>query len=200
MTILLVYVDDIIVTGSDTTFLASLVQRLNTQFALKDLGSLSYFLGIQAQYTSSTLHLCQQKYITDLLASMFDCKHISTPMASSVSLSLYDGEQLPDPTAYQSIVGALQYCTITRPNISLAVNKVCQFLHSPTIVHWKAVKRILCYLKGTLTHGLSLQGSSSFHLTCYTDADWASCPDDRKNTSGHCCFFGSNLISWSSFK
>ncbi|RVW99861.1 Retrovirus-related Pol polyprotein from transposon RE1 [Vitis vinifera] len=78
---------------------------------------------------------------------MFDCLHASTPMSTSSSLSLYDGEPLSDPSLYRSIVGALQYYTITRPDISFSVNKVYQFMHSSTTTHWQAVKRILCYLK-----------------------------------------------------
>ncbi|KAL6344223.1 hypothetical protein AAG906_035448 [Vitis piasezkii] len=92
------------------------------------------------------------------------------------------------------------YCTMTRPNIAFAVNKVCQFMHHPSDVHWQAVKRILRYLKGTSHFGLFLQPSYNFNITCYTDADWASCPDDRCSTSGYCLFLASNLVSWSSSK
>ncbi|PON48871.1 hypothetical protein PanWU01x14_234040, partial [Parasponia andersonii] len=86
---------------------------------------------------------------------------------------------LLDPTSYRSIVSALQYCTLTRPELSFSVNKVCQFLHAPTSSHWQAIKRILRYLKTTINNGLSLQASSDLQLICYTDGDWASCPDDR---------------------
>ena len=197
--ILLIYVDDIIITGSHSILVNSLIDQLHNQFALKDLGSLSYFLGIQVTRTPSSLHLCQHKCITDLLyrAQMFDCKHASTPMSTSSSLSLYDGEPLSNPSLYHRIVGALQYCTITRPDINFSVNKVCQFMHSPTTTHWQAVKRILCYLKSTISHGISLQPSTDLSLTCYIDVDWADYPDDQKSTSGHYCFLGPNLISWS---
>ena len=131
---------------------------------------------------------------------MFDCSHASTPMSTTSSLSLYKGDSLSDPTSYQSIVGALQYCTITRPDISFALNKVCQFMHAPTTQHWLAVKRILRYLKGTITHGITFHASSDLPLTCYSDADWASSPDDQKSTSGYYVFLGPNLISWSSGK
>lgn len=153
-------------------------------------------------HTLASLHLHQQKYISNLLhrAAMFDCKHIITPMASTTSLSLYDGEPLHDPSVYQSLVGALQYCIITHPDICFAVNKVCQFMHAPTTTHWQALKHILRYLKSTMTHGLSFQPSSHLNLVCYTDPDWANCPNDRKSTNGHCCFLGPNLISWSSTK
>ena len=121
-------------------------------------------------------------------------------MSTTASLSLYSGDPLPDPTAYRSIMGALQYYTITRPYISFTVNKVCQFMHAPTTHHWLAVKWILRYLKGTLQHSFTFQASSDLSLMCYSDADWASSPDDKKSTSGYCVFFGPNLISWSSGK
>lgn len=89
--------------------------------------------------------------MSDLLArvGMLDAKSASTPMASDTHLSLYAGEPLSDPTAYRKIVGALQYCTITRPDLSFAVNKVCQYMHAPTTSHWAAVKRILRYICNT---------------------------------------------------
>ena len=101
---------------------------------------------------------------------------------------------------YRSIVGALQYLTMTRPDITYAVNQLCQFMHAPKNSHLAAVKRILRYLKGTLGLGLSFRASSDFSLTAYSDADWAGCPDDRRSTTGSCIFLGPNLISWSSKK
>ncbi|WJZ87312.1 hypothetical protein VitviT2T_006703 [Vitis vinifera] len=89
---------------------------------------------------------------------------------------------------------------MTRPDIAFAVNKVCQFMHHPSDVHWQAIKRILQYLKGTSHFGLFLQPSYDFNITCYTDADWASCLDDKCSTSGYCLFLASNLVSWSSSK
>lgn len=181
--------------------LSQLISSLSGSFRLKDLGRLSYFLGIQAQFSAQGLHLCQHKYISDLLfrAGMFDCKPIATPMVFGISLSLHDGDPLFNPIDYWSVVGALQYCTITRPDIFFAVNKVCQFLHAPTTVHWLAVKRILRYLKGTMTHGLQLT-DSHLTLSCFTDVDWVSCPDGRLSTSGYCTYLGTNLVSWSSSK
>jgi len=99
------------------------------------------------------------------------------------------------------VVGALQYATITRPEISFSVNKGCQFTTHPCEEHWVAVKRILRYLKGTLTWGLHIQSvPKPFFITAYCDADWAANPDDRRSTSEAGVFFGSNLISWWSKK
>jgi len=93
-------------------------------------------------------------------------------------------------------VGALQYLTFTRPDICFVVNRVCQFMHAPTDSHWAAVKRILCYLKGTTSYGFHITRGSSFALHGVTDADWAGSIDDRKSTGGYLVFFGQTPISW----
>ncbi|RVW36867.1 putative mitochondrial protein [Vitis vinifera] len=96
--------------------------------------------------------------------------------------------------------GALQYVTITKPDISYAVNKACQFMAHPTTIHWMAFKRILRYLKGIPSLSLIFHPSTSLDIQAYTDADWASCLGDRRSTTGHCIFLGTNLVSWSSTK
>lgn len=120
-------------------------------------------------------------------------------MVFGVHLSIHDGEPLVDPTQYQSLVGALQYYTFTCPDINFSVDKLYQFMHAPTYTHLQAAKRPLRYLKGTMNHGIVLS-SSSVALTCFTDADWARCSDDRRSTSGLCVFLGSSLVSWGSSK
>jgi hypothetical protein len=92
-------------------------------------------------------------------------------------------------------VGALQYLTLTRPDISFAVNKVCQFLHCPTTVHWTTVKRILRYVCGTCSNGLKINKSPSMLVSAFSHADWTGCIDDRRSTGGFAVFLDSNLIS-----
>jgi histone deacetylase 1/2 len=94
----------------------------------------------------------------------------------------------------------LQYLTLTRPDIAFSVNKVCQFLHAPTTVHWAAVKRILRYIKQCVQLGLKIQRSDSTLVSAFLDADWAGCVDDRKSTGGFAVFLGANLVSWSARK
>ena len=106
---------------------------------------------------------------------------MTTLVVSSCRLSMFSGDLLSNSTEYCSVVGALQYFTITRLNISFAVNQVCQYMHCPTTAHWCAVKHILRYLKGITTHGL-LYSSSSMELQAFYDADYAGDPDDRRST------------------
>ena len=144
----------------------------------------------------------QQKYALDLLhrVEMENCKPTSTPLSENLSRNIGTLLGTEESFRYRSIVGGLQYLTLTRPDISFAVNKVCQFLSQPTDVHWEAVKRILRYVKGTLHTGLKFQKSPLTGISIFTDADWAGCVDDRRSTSGFAVFVGPNLISWSSKK
>lgn len=168
-------------------------------FSLKDLGTLNYFLGIEVQCLPGGMHLSQQRYITELLrkTKMLDANPQPTPMPSNLRLSRHTGDPVEDATLYRSVVGALQYATITRPEISFSVNKVSQFMHSPLQPHWKAVKRILRYLRGTLHFGLFLHRSPTLNVTGFSDADWATDSDDRRSTSGMCVYLGKNLVTWS---
>jgi len=143
----LVYVDDIIVASSSHETTNALLKDLENEFALKDLDDLHYFLGIEIKRSRDGLKLSQEKYVADVIqrAGMSKCKPINTCLSTAEKLSASKGQRLgpEDYTRYRSIVGALQYLTLTRMNISFSVNKVCQFLHEPTTLHWSAVKSIL---------------------------------------------------------
>jgi histone deacetylase 1/2 len=140
----LVSVDDITVASSSPGATATLLKKLNEDFALKDLGDLHSFLGIEVSKICDSIILTQEKYANDVLkrVGMTHCKPTSSPLSTSEKLLRYVGTTLgpKEATNYRNVVGALQYLTLTRPNISFAVNKVCQFLHAPTTVHWMTVK------------------------------------------------------------
>lgn len=133
----LIYVDDILVTGSDSTKINNLIQQLGSVFAIKDLGDINYFLGIEVVKHGSDLFLSQQKYIREVLnKTHFDgVKPTHTPLAANTQLSKEGSHKFCDPTLYRSVVGALQYLTFTQPDISVAVNKVCQLMQHPTEEH-----------------------------------------------------------------
>ena len=163
---------------------------------MKDLGSLHYFLGIHVQPLARGLHLSQTKYASELLdrVHMTGAKLAKTPLPASSQLSQHDGDPLPNASEYKHLVGALQYCTLTRPDISFAVSQLCQFMHSPTTTHLKAAKRVLRYLKGSINHRLHFT-KGPLHLNAYSDSDWAGNPDDRRSTTGYALFLGPCLIS-----
>ena len=201
---LLVYVDDIIVNSSSSSATDRLISGLRQQFAIKDLGTLHYFLRVEVASLQHGLSLTQRKYALDILAraGMLKCKSAPTPMVSTHRLCATDGDPLSeeDATLYRSLVGGLQYLTLTRPDLSYSINRVCQYLHTPRSSHWSAVKRILRYVRGTTTHGLLIQPSSSHALSAYSDADWAGSVDDRRSTGGFALFYGHSLIAWSAKK
>lgn len=199
--ILLIYVDDILITGNHSAMIIKLIVDLNSKFRMKDLGSLHYFLGLEIHRDANGLLINQHKYTIDLLqrTGFINAKPLSTPVVTGNKLSLYDGDPLSDPTTYRSVVGELQYLTISRPDIQFAVNQVCQFMHQPTTAHWIAVKRILRYLKGSVSHGLFYRPGTTL-LQAYSDADYAGNPDDRHSTGGYVIYLGFNPISWSSKK
>lgn len=163
---------------------------------MKDFGPSTYFLGVEVHRNKSGMCFSQVKYITDLLikSNIVGCKPIGSPASKSM-LSPSNGSPLDDPIAYRSLVGALQYVTLTQPNICFAINQVYQFMHAPTDIHMVAVKRIIRFLKGTLQYGLLFR-PGPFSLQAYYDADWAGSPHDRQSTSGFCIFLRSNPVSW----
>ncbi|XP_028082737.1 uncharacterized protein LOC114284061 [Camellia sinensis] len=187
--------------GNNSSHISSLITQLNSVFALKDLVPISYFLGIQVTHTPSGLFLSQPKYAIDILtkAGMLDCKPYSSPMSLKNSATADSSLLFSNPSLYRSLVSVLQYLTITRPDLAISVNQACQFMHTPTNGHFCAVKRLLRYLKGTLSHGLCFT-LGSFDLQVFSDADWAGDSSDRRSISGYCVFFGPNLISWAAKK
>ncbi|XP_051196547.1 uncharacterized mitochondrial protein AtMg00810-like [Lolium perenne] len=201
---LLVYVDDIIVLSSSTSATDRLIAAMRDAFAVKDLGTLHYFLGIEVRRQSSGIILTQKKYAMDLLqrAGMLKCTPASTPMTVVDKLSAHEGVLLSADAAtrYRSVVGGLQYLTLTRPDLSFAVNKVCQYLHAPREPHWTAVKRILRFVKLTVCHGLTLRSTPDTLVSAFSDADWAGNSDDRRSTGGYAIFYGGNLIAWNARK
>jgi hypothetical protein len=195
----LVYVDDLLVTGTSTPHIVTVIKQLQQVFKLKDLGDLSFFLGIQAIRSSQGLHLRQAKYISDLLSKskMVGAKPYSSPCLAGTKMSISDGDplSLTDATTYRQTVGALQYCTLTRPDIAFSVNQLCQHMHNPSTHHWTAAKRVLRYLKGTIDHGLWYT-KGPLILQAFCDSDWAGDPDDRRSTTGFGILLGSSIISW----
>ena len=201
-TLLLLYVDDMIITGDDSEYIAFVKARLREQFLMTDLGPLRYFLGIEVSSTSDGFYISQEKYIQDLLAraALGDERTIETPMELHVQLRPTDGIPLSDPTRYRHLVGSLVYLAVTRPDISYPVHILSQFVSAPTSVHYSHLLRVLRYLRGTISRRLFYPRSGSLQLQAYSDATWASDPTDRKSLSAYCVFLGGSLIAWKTKK
>jgi hypothetical protein len=176
-TALLVYVDDIILTGNSLSSIESVKNFLHATFKIKDLGDLKYFLGLEVSRSHKGIHLCQRKYALYILSEtgLLAAKQCYTPIVRDSKL-LYDSSAPPhDPTAYRRIIGKLLYLTNTRPGISFAVQKLSQFMQHPTIHHYEAAMRILRYIKSAPPQGLFFPSESSLQLKAFSDSDWASC-------------------------
>lgn len=202
--VLLLYVDDMLVTVSSPNLLSDFIFVLKSEFAMSDLGFVHYLLGIEITPITPTprgLFLSQQCYIQQLLdrAKVTDCKPISTPIVVSKTKTEVVADYA-DPSHYRMLVGSLQYLTITRPDIAYAANDACQHMQTPNVEHFQMMKRILSYLKATITVGHYILADSSLSLSAFSDSDWAGCKETRRSTTDFCTRIGENLISWTAKK
>ncbi|XP_031742654.1 uncharacterized protein LOC116404424 [Cucumis sativus] len=164
--VLLVYVDDIIITGAN---------------------KLIWTLPL-----TETLHALKLIEDTGLLGA----KPNSTLMDPTAKLSISNEDILHDATPYRRLIGKLLYLTISRLNITFAVHKPSQFMTKPTLSHMNATNYLVSYLKGSFGKGIMLPKVKDFSISTFTDANWSSCPDTRRSVTGFCVFIGNSLVSW----
>ncbi|KAL5566537.1 hypothetical protein UlMin_029701 [Ulmus minor] len=206
------YVYDIIIARNNEPTIQSLKSSLDAKFKLKDLGPLCFFLGLEIARTERGISVSQRPYVLQILADTgyLSCKPTTTPMEVNLKLSQDDGEVFSYLSLYRRLIVKLLYLTITRLNLSYAVNKFSQFLAKPRLPHFKVVQRVFQYVKGTPSQGLffpssldvqlrafaeaQLPTSLDVQLKVFSNADWASCPDTRHSVFGFCV--GESLISW----
>lgn len=203
--IVIIWVDDIIVASNDADAIITVKNSFKYRFKMKDLGQISYFLGIDFVMSKDCISINQSKCVNKVLRrfDMMDCKTKSVPCDPSVAnMSHNDSQELEDPKIYKEIIGSLIYLmTCTRPDLCYSVSKLSQFMHKPTYSHLNVAKHILKYLKGTINYSLNFRKSNNLKLFGFTDSDWAT-SEDRKSISGF-VFKLSNegpLISWKSKK
>ncbi|XP_071688695.1 uncharacterized mitochondrial protein AtMg00810-like [Rutidosis leptorrhynchoides] len=204
---LLVYVDDIVITGSSLKDIQDCKTYLSTKFKIKDLGNLEYFLGIELVNNDSGVCLSQRKYILEVISEfgMLTNKPVATPMESGIVFanlhehSRYD-YLLDNISEYQKLVGKLIYIALTRPDIAYTVHCLSQHMHSPLASHLKAAMRILKYLRETPGKGIFLSKYDRYDLSAFVDSDYGKCSFSRKSVTGFCVFLGKSLISWKSKK
>ena len=201
--IVLSWVDNLIIAAEKVTSLGNVKEMLMSEFKMKDLGELNHFIGIDFDITQGCVKLNQKKYTERVLErfDMSNCKPRTTPCETKL-----DPSNTSDPVntrKYWEIVGSLIYLTTcTRPDLSYAVGKLSQHLAEPHQQHLIAAKHILRYLRGTSQYDLCYKKNKGLSILAYSDADWASDPNDRRSTTGFCFYLNedSSPISWKSKK
>ena len=199
--ILVLYVDDLFITRAER-LIENCKKDLASEFEMKDIGLMHYFLGLEVWQEQGHIFLGQGKYTVNILSRfhMGDCRPMPTPMITNWKKLHASDSELVDPTLYRQLIGSLMYLVNTRPNICFAVNTLSQFMVEPRRVHWVAAKHVLRYLQGTVDYGLDYRQGDGVRLAGYTDSDWAGSASDRKSTSRCCFVLGSAIVSWFSQK
>nr|XP_018634031.1 uncharacterized mitochondrial protein AtMg00810-like [Nicotiana tomentosiformis] len=202
LTVVVVYVDDILVAGDNLSEITTLKQFLDAEFKIKDLGELYYFLGLEITRKPTGFLVCQHIFIMDLLDEFhfYDVSSVVAPLDPHVKLFVELGELLLDPSLYRRLVGKLNYLQHTRPNLSFTVQHLSQFMSAPRVPHLNVALHVLRYLCGTSTLGLLFSAGSPFSLQGYCDSDWASCAYSRRSVSDFILFLGGYSVSWKSKK
>lgn len=201
-TIILIYVDDLIIAGNHPATITNTKAFLSSIFHMKDLGQLHYFLGIEVDRSPSGIFISQHKYTSDLLKNykILSSKPLKLPLDPHHKLLPNSGDPFPYAPAYQQLIGKLIYLTLTRADISFAVHTLSQFMHQPTTAHMQAAKRVLRYLHNNPSQGILFSSTSEARLLAYCDSDWVGFPISRKSTTGFCILLGDSAISWNSKK
>jgi hypothetical protein len=201
--ILVMYVDDLFLTSSER-LIVECKQALTSEFEMKVLGMMHYFLGLEVWQRTDEIFMSQGKYIVEILKKfgMTECKSMPTPMVMDLKKMNDVSTDLGEinPHLYRQLIGSLMYLVNTRPDICYAVNILSQFMTQPRQTHWIAAKHVLRYLRGTVGYGLRYASSVDLRLQGYVDGDWAGSAVDRKSTSGCCFTLGSAMVSWCSRK
>ena len=194
--------DDLLVTGSNIELIQQFKEDMMRVFEMTDLGEMSYFLGIEIKQRQNEIFICQQKYADEILKKfcMDNCKSMSTPMCQKGKLCKDNGTTKVNESEYRSLVGCLMYLTTTRPDIMYVVSVLSRFMNCANESHLRAAKRVLRYVKGTVSFGVKFFLIPSFELQGYFDSDWVGSLDDMKSTSDFCFNFESGIFTWRSKK
>ena len=197
-----VYVDDLIITRSNTQRIEEFKSSMQTKFEMIDLGLLNTYLGIEVIQGKSDIRLCQTNYALRILEEfkMKECNSAKTPMECRLRLNREgEGEEV-ESTSFRKLIGCLRFLSLTRPDLIFSVSYLSRFMSKPFSNHLAAAKRILRYIKGTSDYGLVFGKDKECKLVGYCDSDYAGDLDDRKSTSGNVFFYGSKPISWNCCK
>jgi len=212
LVILLVYVDDIMITGNYLSLIQQTKRVLQATFKMKDLGDLRYFLGIEFARSHKGIVMHQRKYSLEIIseAGLGAAKPASTPIDPYVQLTTKEYDEingtgkedklLEDPAVYRRLIGKLLYLNVTRPDIAFATQTLSQFLHQPKQSHLNAAIKVVKYVKGQAGLGVLFSSKNNKQLKVYCDSDWGACLHTRRSVTGFMVKLGDSLISWKSKK
>ncbi|XP_043697771.1 uncharacterized mitochondrial protein AtMg00810-like [Telopea speciosissima] len=201
-TSVLVYVDDIIITGDDPTSISILKCFLHSHFQIKDLGPLKYSLGIEVANSKNGIHLSQQKCALDIFTDVgfLGGRHCEFPMEPNLKLTPDNDTLFTDLVVYRHLVECLLYLTITQPDLAYYVNVLSHFMNTPREPHWQVALRVVRYIKSSPSTGIFFCTTSPLVLTTYSGSDWAACSTTQRSITGYCTFLSTSPISWKSKK
>lgn len=199
--IILLFVDDLLITGSKPKLLSEIKDQLQSKYEMKDLGTTKRYLGVDFHFSKQGTLLHQKFYADQLVTEygMENCRTVFTPLPEGLELSSETNTPDIDVTTYCKLVGKLIYLTNTRPDLSFSVGLVSRFMSRPQQAHFDAAMHIVRYVKGTTGLGVFYNRGGSLDLKGYTDSDWGnSCPDTRRSTGGYIYMLAGGPITWSS--
>jgi len=212
MMFIVLYVDDLVLLSNSLAFLNEVKLKLATLFDMKDLGEAHYVLGIQITRDRSnrSLSISQQEYIKTIADrfGMSESNAVDTPLSTSDPLSKLDcpandiDKEAMASKPYKSAIGALMYAMLgTRPDIAYAITALSQFSSNPGEKHWKAVKRLIRYLRGTIDYKITYGGArQKGAMIAYCDSDWGQNHDDRRSVTGYVFLLCGAAVSWQAKK
>jgi hypothetical protein len=198
------YVDDLICTGNDLKMIHEFKESMQKNFAMTDLGKMKYFLGVEVTQSDNGIFIHQAKYAAEILKrfGMENCNKVCSPIVPGCKLVRDENGKTVNATKYKQMVGCLMHLLASRPDLAYFVCLVSRYMDKPTEMHFCAVKRILRYLKGTMSYGIMYKKNAKgqLNLVGWSDSDYAGDLNDRKSTSGYVFMLGDGAISWSSKK
>nr|GEZ59720.1 putative RNA-directed DNA polymerase [Tanacetum cinerariifolium] len=200
MLIVSVYVDDLIVTGSNLCLIEEFKTSMKSKFEMSDMGEMHYFLGVEVVQNEMGISICQKKFALEILArfNMEDCNGVKNPIVPGCKLVKDDHSGFVSATLYKQMMGCIMYLMTTRPDLMFVVSLLSRYMEAPTKQHVEAMKRVLRYIQGTSSFGVCYKKKGSDQLVAFSDSDYASDYDNRRSTSGYVCFLSGAAVAWSS--
>ncbi|KAL9230729.1 hypothetical protein vseg_006043 [Gypsophila vaccaria] len=199
---ILIYVDDLVIAGNDSSAIAKFKEYLGTCFHMKNLAVLKYFLGLEVSRSTEGIYIFQRKYVLDIISEtgLLGSKPDATLIEQHHNLDKATGLVLDDADSYRRLVGRLVYLSVTRPDLSYAVHILSRFMHQPHAEHMAAALRVVRYLKGSPGQGLLFRADSDLTIPSWCDSDYGVCSLSRRSVTGWYIFLGGSPISWKTRK